>query len=144
MFIYFILTVLGLLCCVGSSLVAVIGGYSSLLCAGFSLRWLFLLWSMGSVVVAYGLSCSTACGIFLDQGLNSCLLHWQSNSLTLSHQGSPKIYFFFFYYVQFCVLTHVTEQLHCPEKLRYPSLVKPSSHDQSSVSHHCKFAFGAT
>ena len=77
LFFYFILTVLGLLCCVGSSLVAAIGGYFSLLCAGFSLRRLFLLWSMGSVVVAYGLSCSTACGIFLDQGSNLCLLHWQ-------------------------------------------------------------------
>ena len=33
-------------------------------------------------------SCSSACGIFLDQGLNSCLLHWQVDSLPLSHQGS--------------------------------------------------------
>ena len=43
------------------SLVAVSGGYSSLRCAGFSLRWLLLLWSTdsrrtGSVVVAHGLS----------------------------------------------------------------------------------------
>ena len=43
----------------------------------------------GSVVVAYGLSCSAACGIFLDQGSNPCLLHWQMDSLPLSHQGSP-------------------------------------------------------
>ena len=35
------------------------------------------------------LSCSEACGIFLDQGLNSCLLHYQADSLSLSHQGSP-------------------------------------------------------
>ena len=28
-------------------------------------------------------------GIFLTQGLNPCLLHWQANSLPLSHQGSP-------------------------------------------------------
>ena len=34
------------------------------------------------------LSCSTACGIFPDQGLNLCLLHWQADSLPLSHQGS--------------------------------------------------------
>ena len=27
-------------------------------------------------------------GIFLDQGWNLCLLHWQENSLPLSHQGS--------------------------------------------------------
>ena len=29
-----------------------------------------------SVVVVYSLSCSTACGIFLDQGLNPCSLRW--------------------------------------------------------------------
>ena len=34
------------------------------------------LWSTGSVVVAHGLSCSAACGIFPDQGLNPRLLHW--------------------------------------------------------------------
>ena len=27
-------------------------------------------------------------GIFLTQGSNPCLLHWQQNSLPLSHQGS--------------------------------------------------------
>ena len=30
------------------------------------------------------------CGIFPDQGLNPCLLHWQANPLPLSHQGSPS------------------------------------------------------
>ena len=73
---------------------------------GFSLRWLLLLqspesralrfqqlryvgsWSTGSVVVVPRLSCSTACGIFLDQGSNPCLLPWQADSLPLSHQGS--------------------------------------------------------
>ena len=29
-------------------------------------------------------------GIFQTQGLNPCLLHWQSDSLSLSHQGSPQ------------------------------------------------------
>ena len=29
-------------------------------------------------------------GIFLTQGSNPCLLHWQADSLPLSHQGSPK------------------------------------------------------
>ena len=48
------------------------------------------LWSIGSVAVVHGLSCSTACGIFLDQGLNPCLLHWQKDSLPLSYQGSPR------------------------------------------------------
>ena len=34
----------------------------------------------GSVIVAHGLSCSTACGIFRDQGPNLCPLHWQEDS----------------------------------------------------------------
>ena len=46
------------------------------------------LWSTGSIVVAHRLSCFAACGIFLDQGSNLCLLHWQADSLPLSHQGS--------------------------------------------------------
>ena len=29
-------------------------------------------------------------GIFLTQGSNLHLLHWQADSLPLSHQGSPK------------------------------------------------------
>jgi len=29
-------------------------------------------------------------GIFLIQGLNSWLLHWQADSLPLSHLGSPS------------------------------------------------------
>ena len=33
-----------------------------------------------SVVVARGLSCSAACGIFLDSGSNPCPLHWQVDS----------------------------------------------------------------
>ena len=40
------------------SLVAVSGGYSSLQCAGFSLRWLLLLWSMGSRHAGFS-SCGT-------------------------------------------------------------------------------------
>jgi len=52
------------------------------------------LWFPGSraqaIVVVYELNCSTACGILLiRQGLNRCLLHWQADSLPLSHQGSP-------------------------------------------------------
>ena len=59
---------------------------------------------MGSAVVSPGLSCSVACGIFLDQGPNSCLLYWQVDSHSLHHQGSPthflnlfdqRIFFFF-------------------------------------------------
>ena len=38
------------------------------------------LWSTGSAAVAHGLSCFTTCGIFPDQGLNLCPLHWQADS----------------------------------------------------------------
>ena len=34
-----------------------------------------------SVVVALRVSCSRACGIFLDQSSNLCALHWQADSL---------------------------------------------------------------
>ena len=37
----------------GFSLVVVRGGYSSLRCAGFSLRWLFPLWSTGSRLTGF-------------------------------------------------------------------------------------------
>ena len=88
----------------GLSLVVASGAYSSLRCAGFSLWWLLVaehrlqarglqqlqhagsvvmapgLQSIGLVVVVHGLSCSVACGIFPDQGSNSCPLHWQADS----------------------------------------------------------------
>ena len=41
-------------------------------------------------VLAHELCCSAACGIFLNQGLNSCLLHWRAYSYPLYHHGSPK------------------------------------------------------
>ena len=82
----------------GLSLVAASGGHSSSRCAGLSLSRPLLLRSTGSrragsVVVAHGPSCSAACGIFPDQGLNPCPLYWQADSQPLSHQGSPKLYF---------------------------------------------------
>ena len=45
--------------------------------------------SPGSVVVAHGLSCFTACGVLLDQESNLCLLHWHVDSSPPSQQGSP-------------------------------------------------------
>ena len=48
-------------------------------------------WSTGSVVAMHGLNCSSACGIFPDQGSNPCLVHWQVDSLPLSHQGIPHL-----------------------------------------------------
>ena len=79
----------------GLSLVAASGGYSSSRCAGLSLSRPLLLRSTGSrragsVIVAHGPSCSTACGIFPDQGSNPCPLHWQADSQPLRHQGSPN------------------------------------------------------
>ena len=44
--------------------------------------------SPGSAVVAHGPCCSTACGIFPDQGLDLRLPHWPAGSLPLSRQGS--------------------------------------------------------
>ena len=45
----------------------------------------------GSVVVAYRVSCFSACGIFLDKRANRCSLHWQGYSYPLYHLGSPRI-----------------------------------------------------
>ena len=48
----------------------------------------------GSIVEAHGLNFPAAYGIFPDQGSNPCPLHWQVDSLPLSHQGSPKCVIF--------------------------------------------------
>ena len=79
----------------GLSPVVASGGHSSSRCAGLSLsRSLFLRSTgsrrAGSVIVAHGPSCSAARGIFPDQGLNPCALHWQADSQPLRHQGSPQ------------------------------------------------------
>ena len=50
--------------------------------------------SIGSVAVVHRLSCSEACGIFPDRGSNLCLLHWQIDSLPLSHWGRPLLRFY--------------------------------------------------
>ena len=100
---------LGLHCCMGFSLVAASGGPLSDCgtraspCGGFSCCEAQALGSQssavvvprlqstGSAVVAHGLNCCTACGVLLVQGPNLCLLHWQADSLPLSHQGNPEI-----------------------------------------------------
>ena len=81
----------------GLSLIAASGDHSSSRCVGLSLSRPLLLQSTGSrragsVAVAHGPSCYAACGIFPDQGLNPCPLHWQADSQPLCHQGSPKIF----------------------------------------------------
>ena len=109
----------------GLSLVAASGDHSSSRCAGLSLSQPLLLRSTGSrcagsVVVAHGPSCSTACGIFPDQGSNPCPLHWQADSQPLHHQGSPcpffdwavsffdiELYELFTYFVYDSVVSHI-------------------------------------
>ena len=81
----------------GLSLVAVNGGYSPGVEYGLpiavaslvdaqaarmqaSVIAAWMIQSAGSVVVAHGLSCSAAYGIFPDQGSNPHPLHWQVDS----------------------------------------------------------------
>ena len=75
----FCLAALGLPCCVflaGSSL--------QLWCVGFSLRWLLLLWDMGSVLWRTA-SYSEACGVFGDRTHAPCI-----GRQIPSHQGGPS------------------------------------------------------
>ena len=95
----------------GLSLVGASRGHSSSRCAGLSLSRPLLLRSTGSrragsVVVAHGPSCSAACGIFPNQGLNPCSLHWQADSQPLSHQGSPDGDFFLSFFLFFFFLIY--------------------------------------
>ena len=66
-------------------------GVQALECTSFSScrTWASQTLETGSTVVAQGLTCSKAYGIFLDQGSNPCLFHWQADSLPLNHQGIP-------------------------------------------------------
>ena len=98
--IHLSLVMLGLRCCLSFSLVTVSGGSSVAMVHGFSLQYLFLLWTLGSracrlqqvwavgsvvaiprlqstgsVVVVHGFSSSATCGVFPNQGRNrvSCI-----------------------------------------------------------------------
>ena len=84
----------GLCCCAGSSLVVVgrllIVVASLIVEHRFEGIWASVvavpgLWSTASGVVMHWFSCSAARGIFLSQGLNPCLLYWQTESSSLSH-----------------------------------------------------------
>ena len=46
-----------------------------------------------SAVVTHRCSYPMAHGIFSDQGLNPCPLHWQVDSLPLAYHGSPGSFF---------------------------------------------------
>ena len=96
----------GLCCCCAGFLWWRAAATLQLQCVRFSLWWP-LWWHMdsrvlglsscgawalgcsGSVVV-HGRGCSLPCGIFLDQGSNPCLLHWQVDSKSLDHQGRRR------------------------------------------------------
>ena len=76
-------------------------GLLFLQCMDFSLCWLLvpgaslvmkrrLYSTRASIIMMHGLSCSAACEIFLDQGLNPCPLHWQVDSYPLEHQESLR------------------------------------------------------
>ena len=58
------------------------------------------------------LSCSTACGIFLDQGSNPCLLHWHEDSLPLSHKEAP-VWFLNIHLVSEILSKHLLENIAC-------------------------------
>ena len=83
-FVSFFLAARGLCCCVQAFSSCGEQGLRFAVCADFSLRRLLLhrraLGVGASVVVAHGLSLSATCGIFPDQGLNPCPLHWQMES----------------------------------------------------------------
>ena len=101
-FLKLFLAVLGLHCCTRAFSSCGERGLLFVRCADFSLRWLLLLRSMGSrragsVVVAHGLSCSAACGIFPDQGLNLCPPHWQARFLTTAPPGKSTFAFLMWY-----------------------------------------------
>ena len=59
-------------------------------CSGFSCWWTKALKGVGSVVAAHRLTCSMAYVIFLDQGSNPCVLHWQVDYYPLCHERSPR------------------------------------------------------
>ena len=87
----------------GLSPVAASGDHSSSRCAGLSPSRPLLLRSTGSrragsVIVAHGPSCSAACGIFPDQGLNPCPLHWQADSQPLHTREAPFSFFKFLFF----------------------------------------------
>ena len=78
--IFLFLAMLGLCCCLQA-----FSSCESRGCSLVAVQWLPLSWSTGSrhrasVVVACGLSCRVACGLFPDQGGHLGPLHWQADS----------------------------------------------------------------
>ena len=82
----------------GLPLAVASGGHSSSRCAGLSLSWPFLLRSTGfrragSAVMAHGLSCSAACGIFPDQGYEPVSPALAGRLSTPAPPGKPQALF---------------------------------------------------
>ena len=80
----------GFSCCKAQALGCV--GFGN---CGMSAQWLQLTGSRSQAQQLWhiGLSCSVIYGILSDQRSNPCLLHWQVDSLPLSHQGGPRVFF---------------------------------------------------
>ena len=74
----------------GSSLAAICRLISVAAAHGLSSSGCWAL-EHSSVGVVHGLSCTAACGIFPDKGSNPCRLHWQADSLPLSHSECPGV-----------------------------------------------------
>ena len=79
----------------GLSLVVASGGHSSSRCSGLSLSRPLLLWSTGSrrtgsAIAAHGPSCSTACGIFPDQGSEPVSPALAGRLSTTAPPGKPQ------------------------------------------------------
>ena len=74
----------------GLPLVAASGGYSQLRCVGFSLRWLLLLWSMGSRCVGFS-SCDTwAQQLWLAGSRVQAQQLWCTSLVAPRHVGSSR------------------------------------------------------
>ena len=73
------------------SLVAAGGGYS--LAAVHRLLTVVASLVAEHRLKTHRLSCSEACGLIPDQGSNQHPPHWQADSYSLYHQGSPKVNF---------------------------------------------------
>ena len=84
-----ILAVLGLHCCVRVLSICGQWGLLSGWGAGAADGGGFLALKRRLSSCGHRLSCSEARGIFLNQGLNLCLLDWQVDSYPLDHRGSP-------------------------------------------------------
>ena len=69
---------------------------------------------VGSIVVVHGLNCLVAHGIFPDQGLNQCALHYKVDSLPLDHHGGLRGFLFLmFIYLAATGLSFGMQSLGC-------------------------------